>query len=315
MNSYLSLLVIIVASVLLIKAVEIFIESTSKIASRFGISEYTISFLMVGLGTSLPEVLVGISSAIQKEPILSFGNALGSNLALLTLIVSLPILFVSQISTRSILHTKDAYFSVLFSLLPLALAVDGVLTRSDGVFLLFSYAFYSAIVVKRSHGIERFMQKIEDVNLGKEITFSIGSLLLLLASSQAIVMSAEFLSSNLGWSLGFIGLTLTAVGTSLPEIAYAIGATKRGHQGGILGDIVGSVVANSTAVLGITAVIFPIEAAKNNTNVSSMFFLIFALLVFLRFSRTRERLDKSEAFVLLALYILFVTVEYYAQFH
>ena len=306
---------ILAASLVLIQAVKLFIDSSSKISRHFGISAYTISFLIIAIATSLPEVVVGITSAIDKTPILSFGNAIGSNVALLTLVIALPVLFTTEkgISTRTILHSRDAYYSTFFALLPIALIVDGELTKIDGIILLAAYIFYFILVWRRSSPIEHLLEKFEGVNVWKESFFFLLSLLLLLGASEVIVKTALALSIQLHWGLTFVGLTITAIGTSLPEIAFTLGASKKRFQQEILGDVVGSVVANSTVVLGITSIIYPIKITNGEMSFSSLLLFVVIMLIFLRFTRTKEKIDKFEAAVLLMMYFFFVAAEYYLQ--
>lgn len=305
--------IIIGAAFVMIKAVELFINSSTKISRKIGISGYTISFLVVAVATSLPETFVGAASAIAKDPILSYGNAVGSNIALLTLVIAIPVLAGTQISTRTILNSKDVYYTAFFSLLPVLLVVDGVLTQVDGIILLSLYVAYSVMVIRRAKGLERFLEQFEDTNLPKELAVFVFSLVLFLLASHGIFKAALKLSTELGWGLGFIGLSITAIGTSLPEITYVIAAMKQNKQEEILGDIVGSVVANSTVVLGVTAVIYPIDVKNSHIGITPIVFSIFSLLVFLRFVRTREKLDRVEAVTLLLIYVITMFVEYQLQ--
>lgn len=313
MQLLLNLGLILIASIILVNAVKLFIGATSKISHHFGVSEYTISFLIVAIATSLPEIVVGITSAVEGNPILSYGNVIGSNIALLTLVVGLPVLLNSGLSTRTILHSKDIYFSTIFAVLPITLTIDGILDRTDGIILLLAYVLYFVIVLRRSTALKKFIIKFERINLWKQNMIFIFSLALLLGASEVIVKSAGNLSAQLGWELAFVGLTVTAIGTSLPEIAFVIGAARGRHQIEILGDILGSVIANSTAVLGITSIIMPIEIKSRGPWVSSAVFLLFSLLIFLRFTKSKERLEKPEAIFLLIFYIIFVGVEFALQ--
>lgn len=302
---------ILLSSIVLVKSVELFISSVTKIAHKFQISGYTISFFLVAIATSLPETVVGITSAIDKSPILSYGVVIGSNIALLTLVVSIPVLFGVKISTRSILRTKDVYYALVFAVLPVTLLIDGVLTRTDGLILLSAYIIYAAVVLRRSHGLESVMEKIEHVNMWKQGILFLFSLGLLLASSEGIVQSALKLSAELGIGLSLVGLSITAIGTSLPEIAFVFGALRGHHHQEILGDVIGSIVANSTLVLGIAAAIFPIDLAHaQGNNVSPILFLVAALLLFIRFARSKEDLNKIEALLLLIFYIGFLAFEF-----
>jgi len=309
-----STLLIIVASIILVQAIKMFINASSKIARHIGISAYTISFLVVAIATSLPEVVVGITSALEGNPNLSFGNAIGSNIALLTLVIALPVFFSAKgISTRTILHSRDAYYSVFFALLPITLIVDGTLTRVDASILLITYFFYFVKVWRRSSQIEHILEQFEGVNIWKEGFFFLLSLVFLLGASELIVYSASTLSLGLGWGLTFVGLTVTAIGTSLPEIAFTLGASRGRYQQEILGDIVGSIVANSTFVLGLTALIHPITITNGEVSFTSLGLFVVIMLVFLRFTRTKEKIDKFEAAILLMMYFGFIAVEYFLQ--
>jgi cation:H+ antiporter len=313
MDYFINIGLILISSLILIKAVSMFIRSASKIAHHFKISGYTISFLLVAIATSLPETVVGITSAIEKNPILSYGNALGSNIALLTIIVAIPGLINSGIKTREIYRTHDIYYTALFSLLALSMSLDGQISRMDGVALLVSYIIYIVAVLRRSHGIESLFDTLERINIWKQAVFFTVSLVLLLIASEGIVKGAINLSSSLGLGLAFVGLTVTAIGTSLPEIAYAIRAVKDNKENEILGDVIGSVVANSTLVLGITAVIYPIKLPSLGMSISSIMFLLISLLLFLIFASTKRRLERFETVILFTLYLVFVAVEFFLQ--
>ncbi len=308
------ILIIIVSSIVLVKSVDLFITSTTKIAHHLQISAYTISFFLVAAATSLPETVVGITSALEKNPILIYGTVIGSNIALLTLIVSIPVIFGVRISTRSILRSKDVYYALIFSILPLTLLIDGILTRIDGAVLLGAYALYSVVVLRRSHGIESIMEKMEHTNMWKQGVLFVVSLIMLLGASEGIVQSALHISENLGLGLGLVGLTIAAIGTSLPEIAFAVGAIKGHHHQEILGNVIGSIVANSTLVLGIASMIYPIDiASAPGNNISPALFLVASLLLFIRFARSKENLSKLEALALLVFYFGFIAFEVFVS--
>ena len=305
----LNVIVLLVATTALIKTVDIFISSSSKIARHINISEYTIGFLLIAVATSLPELMVGITSAIQKNPILSYGTVIGSNIALMTIVLAIPVFISGAMSTRTILKTKDIYYSIIFSVLPMVLILDKTLSRVDGLILLASYVLYFYIVFKKDQILESLNKKLKRPEFLKQIGVFLIALVLVLISSELIVKSASELSIKLGWSLSFIGLTVVAVGTSLPEIAYAVSAVKGRHEQEVMGNTVGSLVANSSLVLGVTALIYPIT----NTKIFSTIFLVFTMLIFLRFIRTKEKIDRLEAGILLLVYGLFVTLEFYLQ--
>lgn len=313
MSALIGLSTIVIASLVLIKSVELLVNSSWEMARRFRVSDYAISFFLVAIATSLPEIVVGITAAMSKNSILSFGNAIGSNVALVTLIIAIPVLINSGISTRILIHTKDAYVATIFSVLPLALIFDGNLSRFDGGILLALYGVYMFFVLRRGDRPEEEERSVETVNLWRNVSLFIFSLLLLFVASEAIVRGALSLSASLNLNLGFVGLTITAIGTSLPEIAFAIGVVRTKHQFEVLGNAVGSVVANSTVVLGLTAIVEPIVLTNSGMGFSSLLFSVFAALLFLRFVRTKESISTGEALILLLVYALFVAAEYYLR--
>ncbi len=313
MSPLLYVAIIFISAFVLIKAVTLFIGSSTKLAKHLGISEFTISFLLVAIATSLPETVVGITSAINDKTLLAYGDAVGANINLITLILAAPLLLGTTISTRFVINSKDVYYSILFAFLPIFLAIDGKISRVDGIILLGSYLVYTFTVIRRSRGLEKLLKTFDHTNLVKEGFLFLVSLVLLLGASEGIVKSALRISGSLGWEIGFVGLTLTAFGTSLPELAYAIGTIKRDQQDEVLGNVIGSVVVNSTFVLGITSMIRPIILKGTDFGASTILFLIVALLLFLNFSKSKQRLDRKEGVILFVLYVTFIVLQYKLQ--
>ena len=306
---------ILLFSVIVIsQSVKLFINSSTKLAHLLNVSEYTISFLVISLATSLPELVVAITSGIEKNTILSYGDALGSNLALMTLILAIPVLVGHSISTKDIIRSKDIYYSAFFLTLGLAMAIDGEITRIDGGVLLVGYIVYTRSVLRRGTVFEALVEKfkLERTNVWREGVLFVLSLIILTAASEGVVRSAINISEGLNINLGFIGLTVIALGTSLPEIAFALGIlNSHGNEEEIMGDVVGSVVANSTLVMGTAALIYPINLGEAHFGFPTILIILSTLLLFLAFSRSDERLDKKEALALLAVYVLFIGVEYF----
>jgi cation:H+ antiporter len=315
MPPLLSVALIIASCLLLIKGTNLFINSASKISRFLGLSGFTISFLLIAMSTSLPETMVGITSALDKNPLLAFGNAIGSNIALLTLVISVPILISKGVRTKHLVRSNEVYHMMFFALIPIVMVMDGVLTRIEGIILISAYVAHAVYLVRKSTGLQSFIDKFEHnhIKVGRQVIVFVFSLILILASSEAVLIGAKSLSSVLNWNLGFIGLTITAVGTSLPELAFVIAAIKKHRDDDVLGDITGGVVANSTFVLGITALIYPIRFGDSDLGVTTILFLILALMVFLQASKSKEKLERKEAYVLLTIYVLFVVTEYFIQ--
>lgn len=302
------LLIGLLLAILLVKSASWMIVSSSHLAKHFNISEYTISFLVIAFATSLPEVIVGVVSALDKNPVLSYGNVLGSNIVDLTLILATPIFIGGALSTREIIKNKDLFYTAFFGLLPVVLIYDGKLSRSDALVLLAGYILYLFLVLRRSSPVETLIEKLHHIQLIKEFAIFIGASVLLLVSANFLVKIAENLSITAQVPLIFVGLTVTALGTSLPELIFGLKAVTTNHSGEVLGNVVGSVVANSTLVLGITALIEPITKSSNS-GIVSLGFLMFTLILFVVFSLTGRQLGKKEALLLIMVYIVFIMTE------
>jgi len=313
MSLLLNLVLIIGCSLALVKAVKWFIRSTTRISKELRVSGYTISFLLVSIATSLPEIVVGITSAVEDKAILSYGNALGSNIALFTLVIAFAGFMGAGINTERIFRTKDIYFASLFSLVAVALSLDKKINSTTGILLVLIYIIYSVAFIRSSTPLERISEKLETVNLWKQGIIFLFSLILLVAASEGIVAGAVNLSEILNLQLGFIGLSITALGTSLPEIAYSIAALKQNEEDEVLGDVIGSVAANSTIVLGITAIIRPIVITNGGISIFTYAFAVLTTLLFLGFCKTKKDLNKLESFTLLVVYFGFLISQYLIQ--
>jgi len=313
MSIFLNVLAGTALSILLVKSTAWMIRSSARLARHFKISEYTISFLVIAFATSLPELIVGIISAFDNNSALSYGNVLGSNIADLTIILAIPIFVGGGITTREIIKNKDLVYTLFFGLLPIALIYDGVLSRWDAVALLLSYVFYLFLVLRRSSTIHALIESFNQVKVVRELFIFFVSIAVLLLSAGYLVKIAENLSLVAKLPLFFVGLTVTALGTSLPELVFGLKAIKAHHKGEVLGNIVGSVIANSTLVLAATALINPITK-DGNQGIVSLIFLVVTLLLFFWFSTSNRKIDKLEAVTLFLIYVLFVCVERYFAF-
>ncbi|HLD51368.1 hypothetical protein A3K34_00320 [candidate division WWE3 bacterium RIFOXYC1_FULL_40_10] len=306
-----NILLIVLSSIVLIKAVETFSKSASCLAKHFDISSYTISFVLVALATSLPEVLVGVESALKGTQELSFGNAIGSNIALLSLVPAVVLLFAKKVSSRRVFSTKDIYFAIIFSCLTLGLAYDNLVSRIDALILLACYLIYTVAFLEKSSLSEKVLEKLHHKDLLKQVTLFVISLLVLVTASEFIVRSSLGISQSLGISIAFVGLTLTAVGTSLPEIVFSIKAVEEHDDSSVMGNLIGSVIVNSTVVIAITALVNPITIINSVAMLNSGLFALLAMIVFFIFSDSQKNINRFEALVLLVIYIGFIARQFF----
>jgi len=310
----------------------------TRIAKHLGWREFVMAFFIVAFAGALPNIFVGINSALQKMPELSFGEIVGGNVADLTLAVALAILISGNaISVKSKMVQDSAVFTVIIAVLPLALILDNNLSRGDGIVLMLAFLIYIVWLFSKE---ERFRKKYrskknensnhkkkslkfidflreknkEEIftkskNFLKDVLKTFIYIFFLLGASWGVVSSAQFFAEYLKIPIPIIGILIVGLGNALPETYFAVISAKKGKTWLILGDLMGSVIVCATFVLGLVVLIQPIENINFSPFVIARTFLIVSALLFLLFVRTDRKIDKSEAAILLAIYLIFVFAE------
>ncbi len=281
--------------------------------------EFVVAFIIVAIATSIPNLFVGITAALRKIPELSLGDIVGGNLFDLTIAVALAALFAKGLPAKSKMVQTSAVFTMIAAVLPLLLLWDKSLGRGDAIVLIllfFVYIFWlfskkerftKIYDGKKTSVVKEFRVFIKD--LGRLIL----GLLFLLIAAQGIVNSASFFSQALNLPLALIGILIVGVGSALPETYFAIIAAKKFQTWMILGNIMGSVVIIATLVLGIVALICPIEIEDFSPFAIARVFLVIAAMFFLFFVRTERKITTKEALFLLGLYVIFFLIEIFTQ--
>lgn len=314
---------LILFSFVLIKAAEFVIVALRRIAKKTHTGAFAISAIILAIGTSLPELFVGITSAIEKAPNIALGVVLGSNIANIALVTGIIALIVGRINIQGDYLKRDVGLALIAGLLPLALIADGVLGRVDGLILLSAYAAYASSFFKgrfaeiaKEHTKEsfffRFWKKINhiDFNVTREYGRLFVGLALLLFSGEMIVKNAQMLASSLGVPIFVIGVVVLAIGTSLPELAFSLRSVEDGHPSMFFGNLLGSTIANSTLIVGVASLITPIEVVAFGDYAVAVFAFVIIFSVFWLFIKTKHRLERWEGGVLILLYLIFVVVEF-----
>lgn len=292
------------------------VRSLGKISKFLRFEEFSVGFIIMAIATSVPEVFVGISSALAGNPALSLGNVIGSNIIALTLVGGIVVLLSKgKIKIKSKEVKNDSFFMSMIVLLPLVLFfVGGTLERMEGIFLIIVFGLYLRKKIIES---KRFRKKYKGRVGRKEIVLTtmilLISLVTLFVSAEFIVNYAKIISIKLLLPPILIGLILVAIGTSLPELAFGTKASLSGHPELSLGDLIGSVIANSTLVLGVTALIHPISADLF-LFLTSGFFMFIVTFLFASFIESGSRLYWKEGCSLIFLYIFFLILELYIKF-
>ncbi len=292
------------------------VSALSRIAEFLGWREFVAAFIVIAFGTTIPNLFVGIISALNKIPELSFGDVLGGNVTDLTLVVALAVFVSGGIPANSRTVRTSSLFTIFIAILPLILALDGSISRIDGIILILAFFAYIWWLFSKE---ERFT-KIYDGAKGEtpvknfksffmDVGILFSGLALLLLSSEAIVKSASYFSSHLGTSMISIGVLIVALGNCLPEMYFSIASAKQGQTWMILGNLMGSVIMCATLVLGVVALIYPIHISDFSPFAAARFFMIFSALFFLLFLRTDKHITRKEALFLLMIYAAFIITE------
>lgn len=317
MTITIALLQLLAGFVLLIWAADRLVTGASACARNFGISTLIVGLTIVGFGTSAPEMIVSAMASLQGNPSLAIGNALGSNIANIGLILGLTAM-IYPLRVESATLKREVPILALIMLLALILMWNLELSRGDGVILVIGlFALVGAMVML---GIKSGGQDPMSAALAEEVPtemptrtavmWTLVGLILLPLSAQVLVKGAVTLALLVGVSEAVIGLTVVALGTSLPELAAATASAYKREDDLAIGNILGSNMFNLLGVLGIAAVIHPmiIESVLLNRDMLVMF-AISILLLFLAWRRNGHGLiSRPAAFILFAGYLGYQTL-------
>jgi cation:H+ antiporter len=313
------LIIFIISCLLLFWSGRWLVKALARIARYLGWREFVVAFFIIAIAASIPNLFVGITSAIYKIPQLSFGDIVGGNLIDLTVAVALAALFAKGLPAESKMVQTSAVFTMFIAILPLLLILDGKLGRGDGIILIFTFFFYIFWLFSKKERFTKIYdnEKIPIVKEFKIFIKDLGRVILglifLLVAAEGIVRSASFFSQSLNLPLALIGILIVGLGNAIPETYFAIMAARRAQNWMILGDLMGSVIVAATLVLGIVALICPIEIIDFSPFAIARFFLIIAAIFFFFFVRTERKITSKEALFLLSIYIVFILVEIFAK--
>jgi cation:H+ antiporter len=275
----------------------------------FRLSAFVTGVVIAGTLAVLPELSIGILSAVEGSSTFGLGLIFGANVADLTLVIGVVVLLAgNQKITRDML--KNLKVSFIAVLLPVFLLVDGEISRIDGVFLLVAFLVYVIWLLRSGFGekevAERMRMSKRVVRLGITIFLLAIGITVLFIGSELVTESAQELSLVLGLPLFLIGIVV-AIGTCLPEMAFAIRASEKEGSIGI-GNILGNVLADSMLTIGVIAVIYPIKVPNLGSPLTAgVFVALSAIFVYFR-SRDGD-INKKDGLLLIGVYVLFVLIQ------
>lgn len=265
-----SVIILVIGFLLLVKGADFFVEGASDIARKLGIPSIVIGLTIVALGTSLPELAVSVTAALKGNNDIALGNVTGSNIMNLLVVVGLAAVIQPVAVKRSVLK-RDYIMMILMTFLMLAAAAEsfwnsgkGSISRLDGAVLLGVTAGYMYHLIRtavRDRVVEQFgITRPLPVSL----LFCAGGAAAIIGGGQMVVNSATDLAYRIGMSETLVGLTIVAVGTSLPELVTSVVAARKGESEIALGNVLGSNILNIGFILGTSGVIHPIAVSMEN---------------------------------------------------
>ncbi|MFZ7198281.1 calcium/sodium antiporter [Avibacterium avium] len=312
----LSFLAILIGLVILVWSADRFIDGAASLARYLGMSPLLIGIVIIGFGTSAPEIIVSALSALNHSPGIALGNAYGSNITNIALILGVTAM-IKPIMVNSQVLKKELPVLMLVTLLSALLIYDATISRLDAVILLAVFTLYMGWTIWQGtrHSGDSLEQDINDelkeksqMPLKTAVLWLVIGLALLMASSQLLVWGAVNIATYLGVSDLIIGLTIVAIGTSLPELAASIMAARKNELDLAVGNIIGSNLFNTLAVVGIAGAISPIQATPEVFSRDMLVMIALTGLLFLfgyGFKRKNGRINRVEGLVLFLCYVAY----------
>lgn len=305
---------IILGFVLLIWGADRFVMGAAALARNLGISPLLIGLTIVGFGTSAPEILVSAMAAYEGNPGLAVGNAVGSNIANIGLILGTSAL-VAPLVVQSDILRREIPLLLLVSFGAYLLLLDGDLDRSDGVLMLtgLAGALIAVVHIGRQRAARDPLEKEFEEEIPSDLStlaaslWFAGGLVLLLVASRMLVWGAVSVATAFGISDLVIGLTIVAIGTSLPELAASIASTLKGENDIAVGNVIGSNIYNMLAVLGIPGLLAPstVDNMVLTRDLPIMLVLTIALLILGWGQKGNGRISRLEGILLLSCFIIY----------
>lgn len=313
-------IILLIGFLFLIKGADFFVEGSSSIAKKFKIPSLIIGLTIVAFGTSAPEAAVSITAAIRGQNEMAIANVVGSNIFNILFVVGVTAM-IKPIYVQKSTILKEFPFLLLSSIVLAILAYDvwfqgyneNILTRADGlIFLaLFIIFIYYLIDMAINSNDETSEENYKVMPLSKSILLSIGGLLGIIIGGNFVVKSASDIAMSLGMSENLVGLTIVAIGTSLPELATSIVAAKKGESDIAIGNAVGSNIFNILFVLGVSSCIsnVPVQVEA----FTDMFVMIVSTIIVYVLAISNRKINKVEGIIISLLYIAYFIFIIYRQ--
>ena len=285
-------ILLLVGFILLIKGADFFVEGSSSLAGILKVPSVIIGLTIVAMGTSAPEASVSINAALAGSNDIAISNVVGSNI--FNGLVVVP---------HGEILKRDMPLNILVTVVLCLMFLDGSLSRIEGAVLLLGMIVYLGFMIYSARKNREEGEPGKILSLPRSLLYIAGGLAAVIFGGDLVVDKACIIATNFGVSQNFIGLTIIAIGTSLPELVTSIVATKKGDSGLALGNAIGSNLFNILFILGMSAVISPLHVLGESV-IDTVLLLGSAILLFV-FARTGRRMTRSEGAACVLLYVAY----------
>ena len=302
LSNILPYLLLVLGFVFLIKGADLFVDGSSSIAKHMKIPSVIVGLTIVAMGTSAPEASVSITAAIAGNSDISLGNIVGSNIFNFLVVIGVSAMIFPIISHKDIIK-RDLWWNLGITGLLLVLMLDNKIGRIDGIILLLGMALYLFVVIRNALKNRTEESKEELISVPKSIMFMIIGLAAIICGGNFVVDNASIIAKSLGLSETLIGLTIVAIGTSLPELVTSITAAKKKEAGIALGNAVGSNIFNILFILGASSALTPINVAPE-LFIDTIILIAVGIMIFI-FAYTGKKTNRTEGIICTLLYVAY----------
>lgn len=306
------ILLILVGFIMLIKGADILVDGSSAIAKKMRISEIIIGLTIVSIGTSMPELFVSTTSAIQGASDISIGNIIGSNICNLLFVLGLsavihPVKFQKQ--TKWIENPMSIILTLIFFII---CNVNQDVSRTEGIILIVlfvAFLIYTIAMGKKSQNeviLELSLEEAKKISVTKNVLLITLGIIALKIGGDLVVNNAKLIATALNVSEKIIGLTIVAIGTSLPELVTSVTAAIKGESDIAIGNIIGSNIFNMLLIIGVSATIHPITYNITYNSQMIILFIAMTLMLIFPFIKPKDELSRKNGLILVLLYLFYM---------
>ncbi len=293
-------LLLLIGFVLLIKGADFFVDGSSSLARIMKVPSVIIGLTIVAMGTSAPEASVSVNAALAGSNDIAISNVIGSNIFNGLVVVGVCA-FMAGFKTNPEILKRDMPLNIIVTAILCIMLLDRHINHIEGIILLISMAVYIAVMVISALKNRETADECKILSLPKSLIFIIGGLIAVIFGGTLVVDNACLIAKDFGVSENFIGLTIIAIGTSLPELVTSITATRKGDSGLALGNAIGSNLFNILFILGMSATICPLNVLSESI-IDCIILLVSAVILYV-FARTKKTMNRWEGIVCVFLYV------------